>query len=156
MRTTVIGIWLIVMSATNLFAQADSRAANGGHVLCRDKGTMDSVQPVPRSLEAFVDVLYGEDSASTSVYRCMNGVAYVCLIGNDFSCDQPSSDRHNPGAENYCRENPGAPFVPMADSGHGTIYTWKCVGRHAAIDSIEKLDERGFRADMWTAAPGAN
>jgi hypothetical protein len=37
----------------------------------------------------------------------------------------------------------------MAASGHGTIYTWKCAGGRAVIDFVEKLDERGVRADAW-------
>lgn len=131
-------------------------AASDGQELCRGKGTIDAVRPIPKSLVTFANILYGEDSAAMTVYRCINGFVYVCQTGNGFSCDRPNTDPYNLEVERYCQSNPDNPFVPMAVSGHGTIYTWKCIGKHAAIGSVEKLDERGFRADMWTALPGVN
>jgi hypothetical protein len=124
-------------------------AGSQSRPLCAGQGTDDVVRPIPPSLYDFANKLFGEDATSTTVYRCMSGMVLVCPIGNGFSCDRPSTDRRNPGADQYCRENPGSDFVPMAASGHGTIYTWKCAGGRAVVDFVEKLDERGFRADAW-------
>jgi hypothetical protein len=142
----LIGLAMLLCSTPNIVT---------GQTLCAGKGTDDTVRPIPPSFYAFANTLFGEDSASSTVYRCMDDRVYVCFIGNGFSCDRPSTDRRNPGAEQWCRENPGSDFVPMAASGHGTIYTWKCVGRRAVIGSSQKLDERGFRAEMWTPLYGA-
>jgi hypothetical protein len=113
----------------------------------------DEVKPIPQSLAAFANTLFGEDAASGTVYRCMNNTVYLCSIGNGFSCDKPSTRRDNPSVARYCRENPDS-SVPMAVSGHGTIYGWSCVGRKAVISYVEKIDPRGYRADMWTAVMG--
>jgi hypothetical protein len=126
-----------------------------GQTLCTGKVAEDTVRPIPPSLYAFADTLFGEDSASHTVYRCMDDRAYVCEIGNGFSCERPSTDRHNLGANRWCRENPGSDSVPMAASGHGTIYGWKCLGKRAVVDCTQRLDERGFRAEMWTLLSGA-
>ncbi len=141
----LIGAALLLCGAPNIVA---------GQTLCAGKGTSDEVQPIPQSLFAFANTLFGEDAASATVYRCMYNEVYVCQIGNGFSYDKPSTDRHNPGAERFCRENPGADMVPMAVTGHGTIYGWACSGRRAVINYVERVDERGFRADMWTPVAG--
>jgi uncharacterized protein len=132
-----------VAAAPSAIAGSQSRS------LCAGQGTDDVVRPIPPSLYDFANKLFGEEAASNTVYRCMSDRVFVCPIGNGFSCDRPSTDRRNPSADQYCRENPGSDFVPMAASGHGTIYTWKCAGGRALIDFVEKLDERGFRADAW-------
>jgi hypothetical protein len=137
-----------------------AHAASDGQMLCMGKETIDDVRPIPQSLAAFAKKLYGEettygDPASTTVYRCMHNVAYICQVGNGFSCDRPSRNPYNSGVQRYCRQHPGSGFVPMATSGRGTVYIWKCVGKHAAIKTVEKTDERGFRAGYWTAVlPG--
>jgi len=132
-------------------------AGAGAEPLCAGKGNVDEVKPIPQSLAAFASKLFGgelDDATSETVYRCVDDQVYICNIGNGFSCDRPSAQRYNPDVVQYCRGNPNSPFVPMSVSGHITMYTWKCVGRRAVIASIEKLDARGFRADMWVAVPG--
>jgi hypothetical protein len=41
-------------------------------VLCADKATVDEVKPIPQSLAAFANTLFGEDAASGTVYRCID------------------------------------------------------------------------------------
>lgn len=121
--------------------------------LCAGKGPIDEVKPIPQSLAAFANMLFGEDAASTTVYRCMDDFVYVCAIGNGFSCDRPSTRRYNFVAR-YCSENPSWSDVPMSVSGHNTIYGWKCAGGKTVIHYAEKIDARGYRADMWIAVGG--
>ncbi len=123
--------------------------------LCAGKGTVDEVKPIPQSLAAFANMLFGEEAASTTVYRCMDDTVYVCVTGNGFSCDKPNTRRYNPNVARYCRENPSWSNVPMVVSGHDTIYGWKCAGGKAVINYVEKIDARGYRADMWVAVVGA-
>jgi hypothetical protein len=43
------------------------------------------VRPIPQSLFTFANTLFGEDAASSTMYRCMYNEVYVCQIGNGFS-----------------------------------------------------------------------
>jgi hypothetical protein len=85
------------------------------------------------------------------VWRCMNGKVYACARGANIPCDS-KADRSNtnPGAANYCRENPNASDVPAYATGHNTLYAWKCVsGRAERGKPVGTLDRRGFRTDFW-------
>ena len=57
--------------------------------------------------------------------------------------------RRSRGAEAHCKEFPGSAVVPMAATGHDTIYTWECVGKEPRITASQKVDERGFIANQW-------
>jgi hypothetical protein len=84
-------------------------------------------------------------------WRCMDGAVYVCAIGANLRCDV-KADRaeQNSGADNYCRENLNATFVPAFATGHNTIYEWSCSAGHAVRGKRTiKLDRRGYRSDIW-------
>lgn len=89
--------------------------------------------------------------AGNLFWRCMQGKVYVCVVGANLPCGS-KADRAklNPGAEAYCRENPGAPDVPAFATGHETIYSWRCAAGKAVRGApIADLDRRGFRRDLW-------
>lgn len=129
-----------------------ARASEGS--LCEGRMTVDEAKPLPKSLEAFGTMLFGNDAVV--VYRCLNGGVLVCPIGNGFTCDRPSANRNNPDVARFCKRNPNEPIVPTTVSGHNTIYQWKCVRGKPVIDYTDKLDERGFRVDGWTVAAGVH
>ncbi len=79
----------------------------------------------------------------------MHGAVLLCNYGANLSCAKADVSRVSKGAEAWCREFPGAAVVPMAATGHDTIYSWKCVGREPRITSSEKVDARGFIANQW-------
>jgi hypothetical protein len=84
-------------------------------------------------------------------WRCMDGKVYVCARGANIPCDSKADrSKLNPGAANYCRENPNAAEVPAYATGHRTIYRWKCIDGRAERDpTVSATDRRGFRADFW-------
>jgi hypothetical protein len=42
--------------------------------------------------------------------------------------------------------------IPMAATGHGTIYEWSCNGRRAvAGKAVMTLDPQGYIAENWKA-----
>jgi hypothetical protein len=125
-----------------------------GAALCAMTKSSDEVKPIPQPLTAFANTLFGYGGASRAFYRCIHGRVYICDGGNGFSCDKPNTDSYNPGAVKYCRENPNDVGVPMVETGHSTIHLWKCVGGRAVITYTERVDDQGYRADMWTALPG--
>jgi hypothetical protein len=87
--------------------------------------------------------------ATTSV-RCMNGAVWLCSYGANLICEKADVSRDSPGADQFCKQNPDSIGVPMAATGHATVYDWKCVGREARITGqIVEVDGRGFIAGNW-------
>jgi hypothetical protein len=90
-------------------------------------------------------------SPNEIVWRCMNGKVYACARGANIPCDSKADrSKFNPGAVNYCRENPNASDVPAYATGHNTLYLWKCLSGQAARGKpLGITDRRGFRTDFW-------
>jgi hypothetical protein len=83
--------------------------------------------------------------------RCMDGRLLACFTGANLPCSKMDTQRHNKGADAYCRSNPDAPFVPAFATGHDAAYTYRCLGGRASIaGETFKLDPRGFAASLWT------
>jgi hypothetical protein len=58
------------------------------------------------------------------------------------------------GANAYCREHPGSDSIPMAATGHDTIYDWRCEGHRAVAGKANRaVDAQGYVADNWREAP---
>jgi hypothetical protein len=106
---------------------------------------------VPQALQLFyLQPVDPQQVRRSTVYRCMDGAAWLCNYGANLVCAKADVSRMSRGAESYCRENPGSGVVPMAATGHATIYSWVCVGHKARINSGSvSVDRRGFIADQW-------
>jgi hypothetical protein len=141
-------ILLAAVVAVALAVPAQARA----QALCASQGV---VQPIPPVLFSIADTLFGEGMAAMPgvVYRCVNDVPFLCMIGNGNNCDRPNTSRRNYGADQYCRKYRSG-IVPMAYTGHDTAYGWSCVRGQAVITYSDRLDVEGFRADFWIALPG--
>lgn len=127
---------------------------------CASLGTIDTplggASPVPGALAPLLRTTLGLSAqaplASQSYFwRCMDGAVYVCATGANLRCDVKADvAERNPGADNYCRENPKATIVPAYATGHNTIYEWNCsAGNAVPLKRTIKLDRRGYRADIW-------
>jgi hypothetical protein len=125
--------------------------------LCAGKGTVDATMPIPQSLMESASRLFGSDatdSMGTTVFRCMNNEVWLCNYGANLVCDKADTNRINSGAAQWCQENPGAAAVPMAATGHATIYSWSCVGKKAKISgAVAKVDPQGYLASNWKRLP---
>ena len=87
-------------------------------------------------------------------FRCMNGKVHVCFIGANLPCGKLNTSRENAGAEAFCRTEPEADFVPMAATGHDSIYAYRCHGGKAEVlRATYELDERGFAKSLWMTLP---
>ena len=123
---------------------------------CASVGTDDQIRPIPPKLVPQSFRLFylrpvdpGQVQRST-VYRCMGGAARLCNYGANLVCTKADVSRASRGAQRYCRENPGSEVVPMAATGHATIYSWECIGNKARIKSSSvSVDRRGFIASQW-------
>ncbi|MBV9589724.1 MAG: hypothetical protein JO310_09000, partial [Hyphomicrobiales bacterium] len=69
-------------------------------------------------------------------------------------CGRLNTSRQNEGAENFCRTDPEADFVPLVATGHDSIYAYRCHDGKAEILRVSyELDERGFAKSLWMVLP---
>jgi hypothetical protein len=71
----------------------------------------------------------------------------VCWVGANLECGKADARRSLPGATAWRRDNPGSNNVPMAATGHDTIYAWRCIGPRATAGKVVMpLDAQGYIA----------
>jgi hypothetical protein len=116
----------------------------------------DTIRQLPRSLAAEI---MGDKRTSDEIdffvtetyFRCMNGLVFYCSIGANNPCtSKADTERHRPDIDRYCRKERNLDFVPMAVTGHATMYSWSCVKGRAVITDQMQLDKQGFQAELWT------
>jgi len=148
MRPTVAVLLFTVLTAGKTqgpFAQAaDIYCPNAAH------GRPEKVPPdlIARVASAFtVDAAAVRDAAFV---RCVGAKLMGCAIGANLVCDKADTRRTLPGATAWCREHPGSADIPMAATGHATIYTWSCRGRRpVAGKTVVTFDPQGYIAENW-------
>lgn len=87
-----------------------------------------------------------------TIWRCMGGKVYACNFGANLPCGSKADTDKTPTPEmaDFCKANPGADFIPMAVTGHATIYAWKCVKDvPEAGEPIDQADAAGYLARIW-------
>jgi hypothetical protein len=108
---------------------------------------------VPDSLAPAVARAFGLDEQAVkgaSYYRCAGDRLLACVVGANLPCGKADLRRRLPVVDDYCRQNPGSTFIPMAVTGHDTVYAWRCAGAVAAPGApIERVDRQGFVARVW-------
>jgi len=109
--------------------------------------------PAPKDLEADVASTFGvsvEVVRGGAFVRCAKGKLLACLVGANLNCGKANARRSLPGASEFCRANPGADAIPMAATGHDTIYAWRCVGKRAIpAKVVVAVDPDGYDAGNW-------
>ncbi|MGC2050146.1 MAG: hypothetical protein WA636_01490, partial [Methylovirgula sp.] len=69
----------------------------------------------------------------------------LCTIGANLPCGKANTSTELPGVNDWCRQNPNSDFIPMAVTGHDTIYEWHCAGTVAKPGKkIGAVGARGF------------
>jgi hypothetical protein len=110
---------------------------------------------VPAELVPAIAMAFQIDEASvrtTAFVRCVGKELMACDVGANLDCFKADTRRALPRATAWCRENPGSTGIPMAATGHGTIYEWSCNGRRAvAGKAVMTLDPQGYIAENWKA-----
>jgi len=87
----------------------------------------------------------------STVFRCMNGIVFVCNFGANIPCDaRPDERSTRSDVSEYCISNPNDDPVPMALTGHSTIFHWKCIRGKPIVTYQSRIDVRGFNQDIWT------
>ena len=104
---------------------------------------------------------YPDALKNNTIWRCMNSQVYACNFGANLPCDSKANTDNTPtqAMADFCKATPGSDFIPMAVTGHETIYSWHCVKDTPAVgDPIDKPDAAGFLSRIWypiSATPAA-
>jgi hypothetical protein len=142
--------FLFAALTTAIFAPVQSAAAEQAY--CPNPAHV-SPGKVPTGLIAAVSQAFQIDNGSvrdTAFVRCAGRKLMGCDVGANLDCFKADTRRALPGATAWCRKNPGSTGIPMAATGHGTIYDWSCSGRRAvAGKAVMTLDPQGYIAENW-------
>lgn len=150
------------------FAFGDAVAAPAGDLqqVCRQKGDDDTLREYTPALREetvrafkalFPDAKDAPDDdelQTQAIFRCMGGRILVCFVGANLPCSKMNAARDNPGADEFCRENPNEDIVPAFATGHDAVYSYRCRnGRAEVTGSSWELDKRGFATKLWAELP---
>ncbi len=90
----------------------------------------------------------------TTIWRCMGGRIYACNFGANIPCDSKANTNRTPTQEmlDYCKANPNSDFLPMAVTGHDTVYSWRCANDQPEVaQQVGKVDAAGYIQQFWYA-----
>jgi hypothetical protein len=108
---------------------------------------------VPAELVQAVALAFQVDQATVrdaAFVRCAGRKLMACYAGANLDCFRADTRRAIPGATGWCRENPGSTGIPMAATGHATIFEWSCEGRRAVAGKATlTADPQGYIAENW-------
>lgn len=153
-RGAILAMIVFATSSVAL-AHAEPPAA-----ICARIGDDDTPRPIPASAVPAVNALFGTkmpvgEAADTAVFRCANGRVLVCMTGANLPCGPANTSRvPEPGAVDWCRDHPGATFIPAVVTGHDTIFAWECRnGAPRVVRQVQAVDKRGFITRYWKELP---
>ena len=148
-----LSVAVLGLLASGAGAWADEAPAQ----YCRSMVNDDVLRQPPGALAPAIVRLFGLGSAyapGSAYYRCAGGDVMVCIVGANLPCGKGNTSTTLPAAEDWCRANPNADYIPMHVTGHDTIYGWRCTGSTATTTGEPaKLDARGFFTDYWRKLP---
>ena len=151
-RPALVFFGLIVVAAAPAVA-ATRAAAETPRQYCRHIGNDDVIRPIPAALAPVAGRLFGIASgyaAKTTYYRCSGRDLLLCNVGANLPCGKANQNTELRAASDWCRDNRNATVIPMAVTGHDTIYAWRCIGGVAKpTGQIGKVDRRGFFVQYW-------
>ncbi len=90
----------------------------------------------------------------STIWRCMDNKVYACNFGANLPCDSKANTDKTPSQAiiDYCKANPDSQGIPMAVTGHDTIYSWQCVKDSPQIaQQVFQVDQAGYIQQIWYA-----
>jgi hypothetical protein len=128
-------------------AAGDAYCAGGVGRQDAQKVPAELVPAVAKAFKVSVDMVRDEYGFYV---RCVGPKLLACWVGANLDCGKADTRRSLSGATVFCHDNPGSKDIPMAVTGHDTIYAWRCVGRRAVAGKIvAPVDAQGFIAGNW-------
>jgi hypothetical protein len=122
---------------------------------CRRVGTDDDPGDVPASLAPAFAQVFGTTMTPTEIkhnssFRCYSGKVMGCMVGANLNCGKAETSKTSRGGDEWCRSHPNDVMIPMAATGHATIFSWRCSGDRAVpAKVISRVDARGFEVINW-------
>jgi hypothetical protein len=114
-------------------------------------------EKAPPDLTSALATAFNIDEAGAregAFVRCVGSKVMGCAVGANLVCDKADRRRALPGATAWCRDNPDSKGIPMAATGHATIYEWSCRGRRAVAGrTVLTVDPDGYIAENWREIP---
>ncbi|HTV35737.1 MAG TPA: hypothetical protein VMF12_04840 [Xanthobacteraceae bacterium] len=156
-RIALLGVAAIVVLCGLTSVPRGSAAApakdESPRAYCARVGTDDQVRTAPAGLAPDIRRLFHVDrhyAVGAGFFRCADGAVLVCWVGANLPCRKANTANELPAATQWCRTHEHAEFIPMAVTGHDTLYSWRCVGGKAVAGApVGALDPRGFFAEYW-------
>jgi hypothetical protein len=143
---------LILIVVVLTFGLAAAPAHAGAY--CQQAATAPA--PLPASLVPVAQKAFGLHNADpawverSTVVRCMGGKLLACNIGANLPCGKANTATTLPAADDWCRQNPNADFVPAYISGHDSASHWRCSNGVPAITGPpEPIDAQGYLMNYW-------
>jgi hypothetical protein len=153
MRRQMISAGVVFAALTAAAILAPARPAIAAAAYCPGGHGREIPRKVPAALAPAVAKTLSIDAdqvRDASYVRCVGAKTMVCTVGANLSCGKAERRRSLPGASAFCRQSPGSDVVPMAATGHDTIYEWRCVGARAVAGKIvSPVDAQGYIAENW-------
>ena len=154
---------MILAAAALLAAAAAPAHAGGGSrwrdpiAYCRAVGAVDAPDRryVGPKTTAWMSRPFTAGGPIPVAWRCMDGEVKVCAYGANVPCDGKADTSRRPGegAVSFCRENRRSDFIPMAATGHDTVYEWSCRDSRAVAGRLVlPVDRRGYQKAFWRTA----
>jgi hypothetical protein len=152
MRLSATGTVLLCVLMIGVAGAMSAQPAAAADAYCPNPAHARPAK-VPAELAAAVAKVFGVDEAAVrdaAFVRCVGPKLMGCYVGANLNCDKADRRRVLPGASAWCRDNPGSSGIPMAATGHETIYEWSCRGRRAvAGKAVLTVDRQGYVTDNW-------
>ena len=145
----------IFLFASFIAALGFAGVAGAVEAYCPSASHQEPANPPSQMIPAITKALQLEaDTPSETLYvRCVGRKLMACSVGANLNCFKADKRRELPGATEYCRDNPDSTDIPMAVTGHDTIYAWSCKESKAvAGKSLLKVDPQGYVSDNWKPA----
>ncbi len=123
---------------------------------CHRVVTDDQPGEVPASLiPAFVRAFDSMATSSANIegylhFRCYQGTVMGCVVGANLNCGKADARQRSQGGDDWCQAHPNDSNIPMAATGHSTVYIWRCSGSRAVpVRRFSPVDTRGFEVMNW-------
>lgn len=152
-RSRAVAAILAALALAVAIGTTAPASAGSSSAVCRAGQTDRAEHRAPDVLLSQLGRAFAVPAASlrgTSFVRCAGGRLMACMTGANLNCGRANASRHSQGGDAFCHDNPGAVVVPMAATGHDSVYDWHCQGSNAvAGPQTEPVDDLGFMSRNW-------
>ncbi|HLW92655.1 MAG TPA: hypothetical protein VKS78_15335 [Roseiarcus sp.] len=152
MRAPTIAAGLLFIAQVATSGAAHAQSANATQSYCPNPAHATPQKTPPDLTSALAKAFQIDEAAirDASYVRCVGPNLMGCAVGANLDCFKADTRRSLPGATAWCRDNPSSTMIPMAATGHDTVYEWSCKGgRAVAGKAVMTVDPQGYIADNW-------